>query len=212
MTEPPRGWTLPWQNIVITLIPLAPLTNIALLLRTYPDAAAGLREIVFMGGAAGIGNATASAEFNIWTDPEAAAIVLAAAGELGVPMTMYGLDVFYDVVVTLEQARELSGSQSAELAQKLIEKRCELYQSDGASIGDGGAVCAVIAPSGLTTLPLPVRVELSGSWSRGRTIVDTRDWSTGLTNDPHGQSPSTVQVATAVDGKRYAELWLATVS
>lgn len=75
---------------LITLIPLAPMTNIALLLRTYPQAARGLREIVFMGGAAGIGNATASAEFNIWTDPEAAAVVLAACGELGVPVTMYG--------------------------------------------------------------------------------------------------------------------------
>jgi pyrimidine-specific ribonucleoside hydrolase len=197
---------------LITLIPLAPLTNIALLLRTYPDAAAGLREIVFMGGAAGIGNATASAEFNIWSDPEAAAIVLTVAGELGVPTTMYGLDVFYDVVVTLDQARELSGSPSAELARKLIEKRSELYQADGASIGDGGAVCAVIDPSGLTTHPFPVRIELSGSWSRGRTIVDTRDWSADLTSDPHGLSPTTVQIATAVDGKRYAEMWLATVS
>jgi pyrimidine-specific ribonucleoside hydrolase len=195
---------------LITLIPLAPLTNIALLLRTYPDAAAGLREIVFMGGAAGIGNATASAEFNTWTDPEAAAIVLAAAGDLGVPLTMYGLDVFYDVVVSLEQARALDGSPSADLAQKLIEKRSERYQSDGATIGDGGAVCAVIDPSGLTTQPYPVRVELS-SWSRGRTIVDTRDWSADLTSDPHGQAPTTVNVATAVDGKRYAELWLATV-
>jgi pyrimidine-specific ribonucleoside hydrolase len=197
---------------LITLIPLAPLTNIALLLRTYPEAAAGLREIVFMGGAAGIGNATASAEFNIWTDPEAAAIVLSAAGELGVPVTMYGLDVFYDVVVSLKQARSLGGSPSADLARKLIEKRSDLYQADGASIGDGGAVCAVIDPSGLTTQPFPLRVELSGSWSRGRTIVDTRNWSADLTSDPHGQSPTTVQVATAVDGKRYAEMWLATVS
>lgn len=196
---------------LVTLIPLAPMTNVALLLRTYPEAAAGLREIVFMGGAAGIGNATASAEFNIWTDPEAAAVVLSAAGQLGVPVTMYGLDVFYDVVVSLEQARGLGGSPSAELARKLIEKRSRLYQADGASIGDGGAVCAVIDPSGLTTLPFPLRVELSGSWSRGRTIVDTRDWSGDLTSDPHGQSPTTVQVATAVDGPRYAELWLSTV-
>jgi pyrimidine-specific ribonucleoside hydrolase len=187
------------------------MTNIALLLRTYPDAAAGLREIVFMGGAAGIGNATASAEFNIWTDPEAAAIVLAAAAELGVPVTMYGLDVFYDVVITLDQARSLGESPSAELARRLIETRSELYQSDGASIGDGGAVCAVIDPAGLTTQPFPMRVELSGTWSRGRTIVDTRDWSSDLTNDPHGPSPAVVQVATAVDGKRYADLWLSTV-
>ncbi|WP_410793575.1 nucleoside hydrolase [Kribbella sp. C-35] len=195
---------------LITLIPLAPLTNIALLLRTYPEAARGLREIVFMGGAAGIGNATAAAEFNIWTDPEAAAIVLAAAQDLGVPVTMYGLDVFYDVVVTLDQARALSGSPSAELACKLIEKRSERYQSDGGSIGDGGAVCAVIDPSGLTAQEYPVRIELSGSWSRGRTIVDTRHTS-DVANDPQGPA-TTIRVATAVDGKRYAELWLATVS
>ncbi|TDW81418.1 pyrimidine-specific ribonucleoside hydrolase [Kribbella pratensis] len=195
---------------LITWIPLAPLTNIALLLRTYPEAARGLREIVFMGGAAGIGNATAAAEFNIWTDPEAAAIVLAAARDLGIAVTMYGLDVFYDVVVTLEQARALSGSPSAELACKLIEKRSERYQSDGGSIGDGGAVCAVIDPSGLTTQEYPVRIELSGSWSRGRTIVDTRGAS-DVANDPHGPA-ATIRVATAVDGKRYAELWLATVS
>jgi pyrimidine-specific ribonucleoside hydrolase len=197
---------------LVTLIPLAPMTNIALLLRTYPEAAAGLRAIVFMGGAAGIGNATASAEFNIWTDPEAAAIVLAAAGELGVPVTMYGLDVFYDVVVSLERARGLGGSPSAELARKLIEKRSELYQPmDGASIGDGGAVCAVIDPAGLTTQRFPLRVELSGSWSRGRTIVDTRDRALDRDSDPHGQSPTVVDVATAVDGARYAELWLETV-
>jgi len=196
----------------VTLIPLAPMTNIALLLRTYPAAAAGLSEIVFMGGAAGIGNATASAEFNMWTDPEAAAIVLSAAGELGVPVTMYGLDVFYDVVITLDQARGLGGSPSADLARKLIEKRSELYKSDGATIGDGGAVCAVIDPSGLTTQAFPLRIELSGSWSRGRTIVDTRDWSGDLTSDPHGPSSTVVQVATAVDGARYADLWLSAVN
>lgn len=196
---------------LVTLIPLAPLTNIALLLRTYPEAAAGLREIVFMGGAAGIGNATASAEFNIWTDPEAAAIVLAAAGELGVQVTMYGLDVFYDVLVTVAEAKELGGSPSAELARRLIERRSELYKSDGASIGDGGAVCAVIDPSGLTTQSYPLRVELAGSWSRGRTIVDTRDWSGDLTSDPFGAQSTAVQVATAVDGRSYADLWLQTV-
>ncbi len=196
----------------VTLIPLAPMTNIALLLRTYPAAAAGLSEIVFMGGAAGIGNATASAEFNMWTDPEAAAIVLSAAGELGVPVTMYGLDVFYDVVITLDHARGLGGSPSADLARKLIEKRSELYKSDGATIGDGGAVCAVIDPSGLTTQAFPLRIELSGSWSRGRTIVDTRDWSGDLTSDPHGPSSTVVQVATAVDGARYADLWLSAVN
>ena len=198
---------------LITLIPLAPLTNIALLLRTYPEAAAGLREIVFMGGAAGIGNATASAEFNIWTDPEAAAIVLNAAGELDIPLTMYGLDVFYDVEITLEEARELiaTGEKSAVLAGSLIEIRCQLYGAEAATIGDGGAVCAVIEPDWLTTKAFPLRIELSGNWSRGRTIVDTRNWPGAMTSDPHGAAPTVVQVATAVDGRRYADLWLRTV-
>ena len=71
------------------------MTNIALLLRTYPDAARGIERIVFMGGAAQVGNATASAEFNVFHDPEAAAIVLDACAELGVEVVMYGLDVFY---------------------------------------------------------------------------------------------------------------------
>src|SRR6476619_2686347 len=148
----------------VTLVPMAPLTNIALLLRMWPQAAAGLREIVFMGGAAHVGNATASAEFNVWHDPEAAAVVLEAAAELGVPVTMYGLD---------------------DLAGRLIAYQCERFGTPDATIGDAGAVCAVLDRAGLRTERLPVRVELAGTWSRGRTIVDPRDWSGDLAHDPH---------------------------
>ena len=199
----------------ITLVPLAPLTNIALLLRTYPEAAAGLREIVFMGGAADVGNATASAEFNVWHDPEAAAIVLESAAELDIPVVMYGLDVFYDVRVSREQAAELiavGGRGPAELAGRLIDFQCGRFGQPDATIGDAGAVCAVIDRAGLTTTRLPVRVELAGTYSRGRTIVDRRDWSGDLAHDPHGMAPTSVEVALSVDADRYAELWLRTVN
>ena len=86
----------------VTLVPLAPMTNIALLLRTYPEVARGLRRIVFMGGAAHVGNATASAEFNVFHDPEAAAITLDACADLGIEVVMYGLDVFYGPRVSLD--------------------------------------------------------------------------------------------------------------
>jgi pyrimidine-specific ribonucleoside hydrolase len=196
----------------ITLVPLAPLTNIALLLRTWPEAAAGLRRIVFMGGAADVGNATASAEFNVWHDPEAAAIVLECAAELDVPVTMYGLDVFYDVRVSREQAQDLVGrGGAAELAGRLVLHQCERFGTQDATVGDAGAVCAVVAPDALTTLPLPVRVELTGTWSRGRTIVDRRDWSGDLTHDPHGLPAAMVDVALEVDGRRCSSLWLDTV-
>jgi pyrimidine-specific ribonucleoside hydrolase len=199
----------------ITLVPLAPLTNIALLLRTYPEAAAGLREIVFMGGAAQVGNATASAEFNVWHDPEAAAIVLESAAELDVPVVMYGLDVFYDVLVSQAQAAELiavGGRGPAELAGRLIDYQCGRFGQPEATIGDAGAVCAVIDRAGLTTTRLPVRVELAGSYSRGRTIVDRRDWSGDLAHDPHGLAPTSVEVALSVEAGRYADLWLRTVN
>jgi pyrimidine-specific ribonucleoside hydrolase len=199
----------------VTLVTLAPLTNIALFLRTYPQAAAGLREIVVMGGAANVGNATASAEFNVWHDPEAAAIVLESAAELDIPLVMYGLDVFYDVRVTLDQAAELIaiGSRGpAELAGRLIDFQCGRFGQPDATIGDAGAVCAVIDRAALTTRRLPVRVELAGTYSRGRTIVDRRDWSGDIAHDPHGVAPTSVEVALSVNADRYAGLWLRTVS
>lgn len=65
-----------------------------------------IERIVFMGGAAAVGNATPVAEFNVWHDPEAAAILLTA----GVPITMYGLDVFTRVVVPAAEVRRLRAS------------------------------------------------------------------------------------------------------
>ncbi|MGI8717078.1 MAG: nucleoside hydrolase [Lapillicoccus sp.] len=198
----------------VTLVPLGPLTNIALLLRTYPRVASGLREIVFMGGSAGVGNATASGEFNVVHDPEAAAVTLDAAADLGVPVTMYGLDVFYQPTVTLDQAHALvavGGRGSAELAGRLIAFQCERFGVAAATIGDAGAVCAVLAPEALECERLPVRVELGGSWSRGRTIVDRRDWSGDLAHDPHARAATSLRVALGVDAARFSSLWLSVV-
>lgn len=197
----------------LTLVPTAPQTNVALLLRTYPEAAEGLRRIVFMGGSAASGNATASAEFNVWHDPEAAAVVLDAAHELGIEVTMYGLDVFYDVRVTRADARELVAADhpASRLAGALVDFQCERFGEQDATIGDAGAVCAVIDPDGLTTARHAVHVELSGSRTRGQTVVDRRTWSGDLEHDEHQPSPAVVDVALDVDRDRWRSLWLSTV-
>jgi len=197
----------------ITLIPSAPLTNIALLLRTHPEVAAGIERILFMGGSASVGNATAAAEFNIWHDPEAAAIALTAAGELDIPVTMYGLDVFNDVVITREQAATLRShlDPGAQLAGSLIEFACDTFGSDEATIGDAGTTCAVVDPAGLTTQRFPVQVELGNDLARGQTLVDRRTWIGDLKADPHHTKPTMIDVALGVDARRYADLWLATV-
>jgi len=202
----------------VTLLPLAPMTNIALLLRMHPEVAAGLERIVFMGGAAFTGNATAAAEFNVWHDPESVAVVLDAAAALGVPVTMYGLDVFYDVRVGRDRARALAASAdpAASLAGRLVEYQCDRFGVEQATIGDAGAVCAVVDPAGLTVEPLPVRIELAGTWTRGQTVVDRRlDRSSGGTDqdhDPHGLAATVVDVALAVDAVRYADLWVDAVT
>lgn len=199
----------------VTVVTLAPLSNIALLLRTYPDVAPGIRDLVVMGGAVAVGNATASAEFNVFHDPEAAAITLDAAADLAIPLTMYGLDVFYAPTVSRAQADRLvagGGLGSAELAGRLIAFQCDRFGSESATIGDAGAVCAVLDPDALRTERLPVRVELGGSWSRGRTVVDRRNRLRDLSHDPHGVSPVLVDVALEVDAGRFSRLWLDTVS
>jgi pyrimidine-specific ribonucleoside hydrolase len=172
----------------VTLVPLAPLTNIALLLRMYPEAAAGLARIVFMGGAALVGNATAAAEFNVW----------------------------HDVRVTRERAAAMAAlpavqAPATNLAGRLIGFQCDRFGEESASIGDAGAVCAVVDPAGLTTRSLPVRVELAGTWTRGQTIVDQRDTGLDHANDPHGLAPAVLDVALGVDADRYRDLWLASV-
>ncbi|MBV7698240.1 nucleoside hydrolase [Streptomyces sp. TRM70350] len=194
----------------VTLIPTAPLTNIALLLRTHPDVTANIERIVFMGGAVAAGNATPVAEFNVWHDPEAAAILLTA----GVPITMYGLDVFTRVVVPASDVRRLRAASEpgARLGGELLAHRGPGTEEDPAGgLGDAGAVCAVADPAGLTTRELPVEVSLAPGPTRGQTIVDLR--LRPGESEIHGEAREQplVDVAWDIDEERYVKLWLATV-
>jgi pyrimidine-specific ribonucleoside hydrolase len=194
----------------VTLVPLAPLTNIALLLRSHPHLAQRLERIVLMGGAAGVGNATPTAEFNIWHDPEAAAVVL----DSGVPTTMYGLDVFYDVTVDGATADRLAASDEpgTRLAGRLVRHQVARRGGEPSTIGDAGAVAAVIAPGLLTTRRCGVRVELSGALTRGTTVVDQRTPWRGGGLDTFAAGAAQVDVAFAVDAARARALFLDTVT
>jgi pyrimidine-specific ribonucleoside hydrolase len=201
--------TIEASDAPVTLVPLAPLTNIALLLRTHSRLVERIERIVFMGGSASIGNATAVAEFNTWHDPEAAAIVLSS----GVPLTMYGLDVFYEVTVdyATAQALALSEEPGAQLAGRLISHQVRRLGGASGTIGDAGTVAAVISPDLIRTTRLPVRVELSGTWTRGQTVVDRR-LIAGEGDDPRGLPPGAVDVALAIDGDRARQLFLDVVA
>ncbi|MFD7160558.1 nucleoside hydrolase [Kribbella sp. NPDC059898] len=195
----------------VTVIGLAPLTNLALLLRTYPEAAAMIERIVVMGGSASVGNATPVAEFNVWHDPEAAAIVFSA----DLPVTMYGLDVFYQVAVDGDDAAKLAVSADAgtSLIGRLLSGQVDNSRSEDrllpgtATLGDAGAVCAVADPAGLVTESLPVRVSLEGEETRGQTIVDRR--SRAGESDLLGRvAAPRIDVALEVDAARYRRMFL----
>ena len=198
----------------LTLITLAPMTNIAVLLRMYPDVLANVERIVCMGGAVGLGNATAAAEFNIFHDPEAAEIVFRS----GVPITMYGLEPFYRVAVDEATIARLADSDDAvpQIAGRLLQHSARMGGDDEripagavACIGDAGAVCAVIDPVALVTRAAPVQVVLDGTLARGQTVVDFR---TGPEPErPAGVERGLVDVVFDVDGARYRDLFLETV-
>ncbi|WP_367326192.1 nucleoside hydrolase [Streptomyces sp. HUAS ZL42] len=197
----------------VTLIPTAPLTNIALLLRTHPEVVRNIERIVFMGGAVATGNATPVAEFNVWHDPEAAAILLTA----GVPITMYGLDVFQRVVVPGDVVRRLRASTEpgTRLAGELLAHRPSAPDPDGddpsGGLGDAGAVCAVADPAGLTTRLLPVEVSLAPGPTRGQTIVDRRVRAGESEIHGGGREQALVDVGLDVDVERYVKLYVEVV-
>src|SRR5213083_736683 len=98
----------------VTLIPVGPLTNVALLFALHPDARP--ERIVLMGGAIAEGNVTPAAEFNIWCDPEAAARVFTS----GIDLTMIGLDVTHKALFTNEHEQRLRGNVG-EMVTALLE-------------------------------------------------------------------------------------------
>ena len=109
----------------ISLVALAPLTNIAAAMRAEPAFAGRLGEIVLMGGGDRIGNASAAAEFNIWTDPEAAEIVM----QSGCKISMIPLDATHSAAITAEQAEALRaiGTPQAEFVANVIFERIGGY-------------------------------------------------------------------------------------
>ena len=163
----------------ITLVPVGPMTNIATAMRKEPRIIERIPELVIMGGAHDHGNATASAEFNIFLDPEAAWIVV----NCGRPIRMLPLDATHEALVSKEDCATLRalGTPAAIATAIFIERRIDGYDATqpmhrlgAAPVHDALAVCAVIDPTVVTTHFIHVDVETGGELSRGRTVCDFR--------------------------------------
>ncbi|MEU3646719.1 nucleoside hydrolase [Lentzea sp. NPDC034063] len=181
-----------------TLVATGALTNVALYLRRYGPSA--VREIVLMGGSTERGNTTPYAEFNIYVDPEAAQIVFSS----GVPITMIGLNVTHQALVTPEIVAQLNalgslGRMCGELMAFFAATYRDVFGFAAPPLHDPVAVARVIDPSLVTCVEAFVGIETTGTFTRGATVVDL-----------HGrmQERPNALVAVGLDVERFFEVVL----
>lgn len=190
----------------ITLCALGPLTDIAMALVKAPDIAAGIGEMVIMGGAAfEIGNVTPAAEFNLHVDPHAAAIVL----ESGTPITMIPLDVTHRVLSTAPRLAALRalpnrcGPAVAALLAGFEAARSSRFGERGMALHDPCVVAYLLCPDLFRGREVNVAVETASPLTSGMTVIDW--W--GVT----GRNAN-ARVMTEVDADRLYALLTATLA
>ena len=158
----------------ITLVPVGPLTNIAMAVRREPRLAERVREVVVMGGAYTRGNVTPAAEFNIFVDPEAAAIVF----EAGWPVTMIGLEVTQMAGATREVFSRITALRNpisdavVGMLEFLREQVMREHGFDAPHIHDACAVACVARPELVKYQDARVDVEVTGRFTSGMTVTD----------------------------------------
>jgi purine nucleosidase len=184
----------------VSLVCIAPLTNIARALSAAPELGNRLREIVVMGGARREGgNIVPSAEFNFFVDPEAAEAVMAC----GAPITLIPLDCTHQALTSaarLERLRAI-GSPVAEALYHLLvfnkrfhERRCG---TDGAPLHDATTIAYLLRPDIFSGRRVPVQVECNGRFTRGMSVIDWWNVTGAAAN---------VQVLTEIHADAYFDL------
>ncbi len=158
----------------ITVVATGPLTNVAAAIRLEPAIVPKIQAISLMGGAISLGNVTPAAEFNIWVDPEAAAIVFGC----GRPITMVPLEVTHQALATediIRRLRDAGGSVptfAADLLVYFAESYRQVFGFSSPPLHDPCAVAAVIEPDIIHAKEMYVAIETVGEWTVGRTVCD----------------------------------------
>ena len=192
----------------VSLVTLGPKTNVALLLRRYPDVARRLEKIIFMGGSVGDESLSAVAEFNVRQDPEAAQCVI----ESSIPTTMYGFHLFGRLAVNQADTDRfrLHDHQAIQLAGELLHRRRGSPHDPAIDradlLGDAGAMVLLTNPELFLTRELPVRVNLAGD-GRGHVIV-IQQTSPRDSAPPNSDAWPTITVALDLDAAQAASAFV----
>ena len=185
----------------IVLIPVGPLTNIAMAMRREPAILPKIRELVIMGGGHSVRNMTPASEFNIWVDPHAARIVLGC----GRPIRLVTLDATTKARVGWDDVAALraTGATAALMAADILANYIEAYDCQPpvacpgtAPVHDALAVLALLDPEVVGTELVHVDVETEGELTTGMTVCDFQHAGTGTPN---------VHVAIDADRTRFVQ-------
>jgi purine nucleosidase len=193
----------------ITLVATGPLTNIALAVKREPRLADWVREFVIMGGSTGRGNTTAAAEYNIWADPEAAAVVFRA----GWTVVMLGLDVTLRTGANPAVLRRMGdlGPLGTELLLPALDQYKSASGPSGPPVHDVCAVAWVAAPEVFGLVPARVQVETAGQLTSGMTVTDFEAPGSGALGGQGIQAEGgNARVAMSIDVDGFWELTLGT--
>lgn len=185
----------------ICVVALGPLTNIALALSYRPDCFQNGHSLVIMGGAMlSEGNETASSEFNIWCDPEAAYKIVHS----GIEQTWISLDITMKTLMPLEWCKKMM--KADEEFKRILGKignyyskwYKKMYKFDGFALHDPLTIGYLLWPDLFTIQPSVLDVELCGNLSRGKTIPD-------FYNGNFSKGQINARIATNVDSKMFIE-------
>lgn len=189
----------------ITLVPTGPLTNIAILLLSYPHLKEKIDKIVLMGGGAYTGNSNAVAEFNILADPEAANVVFAS----GVQIVMCGLDVTLKAIITSSEIDQLKalGNKAGDFAAEAFSFYLNMYRKnrkndelDGCAVHDAVTIVYLTHPELIRTKSGTATVDIDGKYTYAATAVDFTPW--------RDKTKDNVLVGVDIDRDAFAQLVL----
>lgn len=158
----------------VTIISLAPMTNLAFFVRMYPQLLHKIEKIEIMGGSLYSGNIIEKAEFNIYHDPDAAKIVF----ESGVPIVMSGLEICRKTAIAHADMGQLKGQgKAAQLIYELLDFYCGYSRSRGreeSEIFDMTPVFHILWPEMFQSEYYHIGIETEGTLCRGMTVADLR--------------------------------------
>ncbi|HXU98307.1 MAG TPA: nucleoside hydrolase [Jiangellaceae bacterium] len=169
----------------LTLVAVGPLSNIATALAIVPSLVEAVQELVVMGGSHAIGNVTASAEFNIWVDPEAANVVLSAGFE---HLTLVPLDATHQALFTRGNCAEFerlgtpAGVAAARFIGRRLDAEARTTTATATPVHDVMCPAYLVRPEVITTRHLHVVVDTASPLTVGRTVMDLRPDTTVVPN------------------------------